>query len=369
MAINSKGIANPKNAHIKKSAEGKSKDYILLEQFKLADKNTKEGIKARNDAVIALMDEWSAAIEGSKRKLIELSQGHPTVLDSDLIENYKYDCYEHIVMGLESMDLKRIQHMTGSWTAYIRIVQYCAAYNRSIINKYCGGMPKEKPLEILRPSKKEEIGSISVKIGNKTKNFIKVKSFETLRTGDILRDSEKRIFKYDPDFVYQRDRNGKVVSVVDSDGTVLFKNVNKGIRKLDATNVRSEWTYDKDGKEVTVFDTDKVGYSSVEEQFERAEESKVLREAIAKAYAKFSGLQQNIWNNRLTQSSEQYNKKLRDGKSSIELDTPTKPKFEELGKMCGVTSAEVKSNMNAMRMMIALEIEAANRKYHTEVRF
>ena len=71
----------------------------------------------------------------------------------------------------------------------------------------------------------------------------------------------------------------------------------------------------------------------------------------------------------MTQSAEQYEKKLNDGKKATELESASKPKFEDLGKRCDVSANVVKENMNAMREMISLEIDAANRKYHTHIKF
>ena len=45
MSINSNCIANPKNAHIKKTDIGESPDYISLKTIKNADTSTIEGIK------------------------------------------------------------------------------------------------------------------------------------------------------------------------------------------------------------------------------------------------------------------------------------------------------------------------------------
>ena len=114
MSINSKCTANPKHANIKKSSVGESADYISLKTIKNADVSTPEGLKIRNNAIIELKDRYKAAIEGSKRKLVEMCSGHYTVLSNDVIENYEYDCYEHFMMAVNGMDLNRIQHMKGT---------------------------------------------------------------------------------------------------------------------------------------------------------------------------------------------------------------------------------------------------------------
>lgn len=369
MSINSKCLANPKNANIKKSAIGESADYISLKTIKNADTSTPEGLKIRNNAIIELKDRYKAAIEGSKRKLVEMCSGHYTVLASDIIDNYEYDCYEHFMMAVNGMDLNRIQHMKGTYSFYIQLVRYLAAYNRKIINQYCGGTPKEKPLDIYRPANSTDEKAITLKIDGEPYKFVKVKSSEDLRDGYVLRNSDKVVFKYNPDYTYIRNKLGKITSVVNNDNEVVFKNKSTEIRKLDACNVRSEWITNSEGKEVSIFNTDSVRYTTVEEDLERKEESEILREAIGKAYAKFNGLQKSIWNNRMTQSAEQYEKKLNDGKKAADLETASKPKFEDLGKRCNVSASTVKENMNAMREIVALEIAAANRRYHTEIKF
>lgn len=369
MSINSNCVANPKHAHIQKTSVGKSPDYISLETIKNADVSTPEGIKIRNQAIIELKDRYKAAIEGSKRKLMEMCSGHYTVLSNDIIDNYEYDCYEHFMMAVNGMDLKRIQHMKGSYSFYIQLVRYLAAYNRKVINQYCGGTPKEKPLELFRPAESSDEKAVSIKIGDVSKKFVKVKNYDEIQKGYILRNSDKKIFTYDPSYTYLKNKLGKIVSVVNMDNEIVFKNKESEIRRLDENNVRSEWITNSDGKEVSIFDTDSVKYTTVEEQFERDEESRILREAISNAYAKFSGLQKNIWNSRMTQSAEQFEKKLADGKKAIELDTVSKPKFEDLGKKCDVSANIVKENMNAMREIVSLEIDAVNRKYHSHIKF
>jgi hypothetical protein len=273
------------------------------------------------------------------------------------------------MMAVNGMDLKRIQHMKGSYSFYIQLVRYLAAYNRKVINTYCGGTPKEKPLEMYRPATDTDEKSIILIVNGKEARYVKVKSSDDLRDGYVLRNSDKSTFAYNPNFTYLRDKLGKVTSVLNVDDEVVFKNRTSEIRKLDACNVRSEWITNSEGKEVSIFDTDSVKYTTVEEQMERQEESDILREAIGKAYAKFNGLQKNIWNTRMTQSAEQYEKKLNDGKKATELEASSKPKFEDLGKRCDVSASVVKENMNAMREMISLEIDAANRKYHTHISF
>jgi hypothetical protein len=369
MSINSKCLANPKHANVQKSALGESVDYTLLKTIKNADISTPEGLKIRNKAIIELKDKYKAAIEGSCRKLVEMCSGHYTVLSQDIVDNYEYDCYEHFMMAVNGMDLKRIQHMKGSYSFYIQLVRYLAAYNRKVINTYCGGTPKEKPLEMYRPATDTDEKSIRLIVNGKEARYVKVKSSDDLRDGYVLRNSDKSTFAYNPNFTYLRDKLGKVTSVLNVDDEVVFKNRTSEIRKLDACNVRSEWITNSEGKEVSIFDTDSVKYTTVEEQMERQEESDILREAIGKAYAKFNGLQKNIWNTRMTQSAEQYEKKLNDGKKATELEASSKPKFEDLGKRCDVSASVVKENMNAMREMISLEIDAANRKYHTHISF
>ena len=220
-----------------------------------------------------------------------------------------------------------------------------------------------------RPATSSDEKSVKLVVEGNVARFVKVKSSDDLHEGYVLRNSEKATFKYNRDFTYLRDKLGKVTSVINSDDEVVFKNKASEIRKLDACNVRSEWIVNSEGKEVSIFNTDSVKYTTVEEQIERQEESEILREAIGKAYAKFSGLQKNIWNTRMTQSAEQYEKKLNDGKKATELEAASKPKFEDLGKRCDVSANVVKENMNAMREMISLEIDAANRKYHTHIKF
>lgn len=369
MSINSKCLANPKNANIKKSSVGESADYISLKTIKNADISTPEGLKIRNKAIIELKDRYKPAIEGSKRKLVEMCSGHYTVLASDVIDNYEYDCYEHFMMAVNGMDLNRIQHMKGSYSFYIQLVRYLAAYNRKIINQYCGGTPKEKPLDVYRPAVDTDEKTITIKVNGEPLKFVKIKSTEDLRDGYVLRNSDKDVFIYNPDFTYIRNKLGKVTSVVNTDDEVVFKNKSNEIRKLDACNVRSEWITNSEGKEVSIFDTDSVRYTTVEEDMERKEESEILREAISKAYAKFNGLQKSIWNNRMTQSAEQYEKKLNDGKKAVELEAVSKPKFEDLGKRCDVSASTVKENMNAMREIVSLEIAAANRRYNTNIKF
>lgn len=369
MSINSKCLANPKHANVQKSALGESVDYTLLKTIKNADISTPEGLKIRNKAIIELKDKYKAAIEGSCRKLVEMCSGHYTVLSQDIVDNYEYDCYEHFMMAVNGMDLKRIQHMKGSYSFYIQLVRYLAAYNRKVINTYCGGTPKEKPLEMYRPATDADEKSIRLIVNGKEARYVKVKSSDDLRDGYVLRNSDKSTFAYNPNFTYLRDKLGKVTSVLNVDDEVVFKNRTSEIRKLDACNVRSEWITNSEGKEVSIFDTNSVKYTTVEEQMERQEESDILREAIGKAYAKFNGLQKNIWNTRMTQSAEQYEKKLNDGKKATELEVASKPKFEDLGKRCDVSASVVKENMNAMREMISLEIDAANRKYHTHISF
>lgn len=369
MPINSRCSANPENAHIKMSSVGKSVDYISLETIKNADVSTPAGLKIRNNAIIELKDRYSAVIEGSKRKLMEMCSGHYTVLSNDIIDNYEYDCYEHFMMAVNGMDLKRIQHMKGTYSFYIQLVRYLAAYNRKIINQYCGGTPKEKPLDVFRLADKNAEKTVTINVDGVSKKYVKIKAFEELCDGDVLRNSDKKVFKYDPAYIYLRDKKGKVLSVVNQENDVIFKNRSSDIRKLDACNVRSEWITNSEGKEISIFNTDSVGYTTVEEQLERNEESRILREAISNAYAKFSGLQKDIWDNRLNQSAEQYEKKMNDGKRSIELETPSKPKYDDLGRRCNVDANTVKENMNAMREMLSIEIDAVNRKYHSHIRF
>ena len=369
MSINSKCTANPKHANIKKSSVGESADYISLKTIKNADVSTPEGLKIRNNAIIELKDRYKAAIEGSKRKLMEMCSGHYTVLSNDVIENYEYDCYEHFMMAVNGMDLNRIQHMKGTYSFYIQLVRYLAAYNRKIINQYCGGTPKEKPLDVYRPATELDEKTVTIKVNNRPAKFVKVKSTDNLRDGYILRNSDKDVFVYNHDFTYIRDNLGKVTKVVDMDDEVIFKNRNVEIRKLDACNVRSEWITSTEGKEISIFDTDSVRYTTVEEQMERKEESEILREAIGNAYAKFSGLQKSIWNNRMNQSAEQFEKKVADGKKAAELESASKPKFEDLGKRCNVSASTIKENMNAMREIVSLEISAVNRRYNTNIKF
>ena len=374
MSINSKCKANPKNAHIVKSAEGESPDYISLKTIKEADTTTVEGIRIRNKAIVELRDRYEAVIEGSKRKLQEMCSGHTTVLASDVLENYSFDCYEHFMMAVDGMDLKRIQHMKGSYSFYIQLARYLAAYNRKVINQYCGGMPKEKPLVIYRPIKYavEELkkGKVFNVICNGTTVVsFKIKSTMDVSYEDIISNGSKTI-KYSPDYTYMRDVKGRLTKVLNTDGEVILENVDKTAgTKLNAYNVRSEWTHNSDGEEVSVFDTDRAGMISVEDQWEHEEESKILREAIANAYSKFSGIQKNIWDSRLTQSAEQYEKKVNDNKSAADLASPSRPKYEDLGVRCSISASEVKENMKAMRLIVATEVEAANRKYHTDIKF
>ena len=373
MSINSRCKANPKNAHIVKSAEGESPDYISLKTIKEADTSTIEGIRIRNKAIVELRDRYEAVIEGSKNKLKEMCSGHSTVLASDVIENYSYDCYEHFMMAVDGMDLKRIQHMKGSYSFYIQLARYLAAYNRKIINNYCGGMPKEKPLIIYRPiTYAEELKkgkTFKVTFNGTTIASFKIKSTSDVYNGDLISNGKKTI-QYNPDYTYMRDVKGRLTKVLDSDDEVVLENTDKTSgTKLNAYNVRSEWVHNSEGEEVSVFDTDRAGTVSIEDQMEHEEESKVLREAIANAYAKFSGVQRNIWDNRLNQSAEQYEKKLNENKSASELANPSRPKYEDLGVRCNISASDVKENMKAMRLIVATEVEAANRKYHTDIKF
>ena len=373
MSINSRCKANPKNAHIVKSSEGESPDYISLKTIKEADTTTVEGIRIRNKAIVELRDRYTAVIEGSKNKLIEMCSGHSTVLANDIIENYSFDCYEHFMMAVDGMDLKRIQHMKGSYSFYIQLARYLAAYNRKIINRYCGGMPKEKPLSIYRPAdfEKDPKNKIrTIKYEGDPVSVFKLKSTESVYNGCYISNSNKHVIKYNPEYTYMRDVKGRLMKVLDTDDEEILvdKDLTSG-NKFNAYNVRSEWVHNSEGEEVSIFDTDRSGSITIEDQLEHEEESKILREAIANAYAKFSGVQKNIWDNRLNQAAEQYEKKLEEGKKASELATPSRPKYEDLGERCSISANDVKENMKAMKMIVQLEIEAANRKYNTDIRF
>lgn len=371
MSINVNCNANPKNAHIKKTSEGKSPDYISLETIKNADITTVEGLKIRNKAIVELRDRYEAAIEGSKRKLIEMCKGHPTVLAEDIIDNYAYDCYEHFMMAVNGMDLKRIQHMKGSYSFYIQLVRYLAAYNRKIINQYAGGQSKARPLTIYRKANdsdnKEKI--CTIKVGDKNVNVVKLKSSSNLQSGCYIMNQSKVAMEYNPDLVYIRDTKGRLMKVIDNDEDTVLEDDDIRVTKFNAYNVRSEWMSNSDGGEMSVFNTDRAGTISIDEQMEHEEESRVLREAIDNAFKKFSPIQQEIWNKRMTQSAEQFEKKLSTGKSGDELYQPSRPKYEGLGKMCNISPNEVKQNMKAMRTIISLEVNAANRKYNTDIQF
>lgn len=369
MSINSNCIANPKNAHIKKTDIGESPDYISLKTIKNADTSTIEGIKLRNKAILELKERYRQVIEGSKNKLREMCSGHYTVLSNDILDNYEYDCYEHFMMAVDGMDLKRIQHMKGSYSFYIQLVRYLAAYNRKIINQYCGGTPKEKPLSVFRPANSSDKKTINIKVNGKEVKVVQLRSTDELHVGYILRNHDMKTFIYNPDYTYIRDKLGKLIKVLDNDNEVIFNDPGKKIRKLDEFNVRSEWMSGPDGTDISVFNTDDIRYTTIEEEMEHKEESKVLREAIDNAYAKFSGLQKSIWNSRMNQSAEQYEKKLNSNESAAKLEKASKPKFEDLGKRCDVSASVIKENMNAMREIVSLEIDAANRKYHTHVKF
>lgn len=367
MEINSRCKANPKNAFIKKTVDGESPDYITLKTIKSADTSTIEGIKIKNNAIIELKERYQAVIEGSKRKLEHMASGHTTVLDSDVLKNYEYDCYEHFMMAVNGIDLNRVQHMKGSYSFYIQLVRYLAAFNRKIINRYCGGTPKETPLKVFRPAKTTDLKMVKLYIDGKEKNFVAVKNTESLYNGYVIQNTNKELVKFNPDFTYNRDKLGRLINITDTDGDVVLKNISTGIRKLDAYNTRSEWSKGEDGDDISIFDTSKAGYTTVESQLEHKSESQILQEAIKNAYSKFNDIQKHIWLVRMDQSAEQYEKRIAENKK---VDgCVSRPKFEDIGRKCSVSSMSVKENMKAMRTIVSLEIEAVNRKYNTNIKF
>lgn len=355
--INSKCLKNPKNSGIKKVAEGKSEDYVDLEIIKTADVSTKKGLNEKNKSIMNLFNRYDRVFEGSKKRLQEMCEGHPTVLANDVLANYKYDAYDHFIMAINSMDLSRIQHMKGSWSFYIQLVRYLAAYNRKVINNYCGGLSKDKSLKVYA-SESDFI--------NKKKPL---SSDVIIQKGYVLVNDKNEVFRCGASLneMYVRDdHSNKIVKVVDLNDKTLFENKSpKKWNGFNAYNVRSEWTNNTDGEEISVFDTSNVGSTTVEAEYERKEESKVLGEAISNAYSKFNGLQQKIWNSRLDQVACQQSVKLEKNNTPDRMGYSS-PKYEDLGKRCGVSSLEVKENLRYMKLVVEQEICAANRKYHTD---
>lgn len=122
------------------TSEDESFDYRLLKIIKTSNK------KAEVDkALVALWKQYKPAIVKARNQLKEMTAHYANPLDSDVFEDYVDESYETFYKAVSTMELKRIQHIKGTWTFYICLSGYLQAHNRTIITDHLRRCENETP--------------------------------------------------------------------------------------------------------------------------------------------------------------------------------------------------------------------------------
>lgn len=101
----------------------------------------------------------------------------------------------------------------------------------------------------------------------------------------------------------------------------------------------------KDGEEVLLTDIcAETSTGTVEDEFFEKEESKILREVIKNGYNKFSDKQKKIWDMRSQSNS-----------------------FTDIAKSMGVSSSSIKYQMNRIKDILKVELDASNCKHSSDI--
>ena len=121
-----------------------------------------------------------------------------------------------------------------------------------------------------------------------------------------------------------------------------------------------------DGEGVTLFDTYEDNSYNPERMYDNKVESKILKIAIKKAYARFNDMQKSIWDTSIQNINDNTVKAFdRDGyKSSIKR---VNAKKNEVSGTLNLTTKELNNNLKDMKQIISSEIRRANKENNAAV--